>query len=78
MGSADTTKILSKLKEFNTNATGDGLHLSNDQLQQIEELANGNTTNLDAKLQLLFQTFKWPVGTSSFVCLSVCSTLSVV
>ena len=70
MSNADTTKILSKLKEFNANTTGDGLRLSNNQLQQIEELANGSTNDLEAKLSLLFQTLKWPVGTS-FVFLSL-------
>jgi hypothetical protein len=62
MGNADTSKILSKLKEFNDCATGDGLRLSDNQLQQVHELVSGNTDNLDAKFNLLFQLLKWPIG----------------
>jgi len=62
MGNADTVKIFGKLKEFNDSTTGDGLRLSDNQLQQINELVNGNTNNLQTKLNLLFQLFKWPVG----------------
>jgi len=61
MGNADTVKILSKLKEFNDSATGDGLRLSDDQLQQINELVDGNTNNLQTKINLLLQLLKWPV-----------------
>jgi len=61
MGNADTVKILSKLKEFNDSATGDGLRLSDNQLQQIHELVNGNTNNLQIKINLLFQVLKWPI-----------------
>lgn len=60
MGNADTTKILSKLKEFNDSLTGDGLRLSDSQLQQLSEFVNGNTNNLDTKMDLLFQLLKWP------------------
>jgi hypothetical protein len=65
MGNADTGKILGKLKEFNDCATGDGLRLSDNQLQQIHELVNGNTNNLDTKINLLFQLLKWPIGKSN-------------
>lgn len=62
MSNADTVKIFAKLKEFNDSAAGDGLRLSDDQLQLISELANGNTTNIEAKLNLIFQLLKWPTG----------------
>lgn len=62
MASADTTKILGKLKEFNDSATGDGLRLSDSQFQQLTDLINGNTSNLDVKMNLLFQLLKWPTG----------------
>jgi hypothetical protein len=62
MGNADTVKIFGKLKEFNDSAAGDGLHLTDIQLQQINELVNGNTNNLETKINLLFQLLKWPVG----------------
>jgi hypothetical protein len=62
MGNADTMKILSKLKEFNDCATGDGVRLSDNQLQQINELVHGNTNNLDTKINLLFQLLNWPIG----------------
>jgi len=65
MSNADVTKIFNKLKEFNDSATGDGLRLSDNQLQQINELANGNTNNLQTKINLLFQLFKWPIGMSN-------------
>lgn len=62
MRNADTQKILSKLKEFNDSATGDGLRLLDNQLQQIYDLVGENTTDLETKLNLLFQLLKWPVG----------------
>lgn len=62
MSAADTQKILSKLKEFNDSATGDGLRLADNQLQQIQELVGGNINDLEIKLNLLFQLLKWPVG----------------
>jgi len=61
MGNADPGKILSKVKEFNDGAIGDGLRLSDVQLQEIHDLVNGNTNNLDTKLNLLFQLLKWPI-----------------
>lgn len=64
MSNADTQKILTKLKEFNDSATGDGLRLSDNQLQEIHDLVNGNTNALETKLNLLFQLLKWPVGMS--------------
>lgn len=66
MSAADTQKILSKLKEFNDSATGgDGLRLSDNQLQQVQELVGGNTDNLEVKLNLVFQLLKWPIGKSA-------------
>lgn len=66
MSNADTAKILGKLKEFNESAAGDvGLRLTDVQLQQIDELANGNTVNLEEKLTLLFQLLKWPISKTS-------------
>ena len=62
MGNADPVKILGKLKEFNDAAIGDGLHLSDHQFQEISELINGNTTDIDAKLNLLLQLLGWPSG----------------
>lgn len=62
MGNADTVKILGKLKEFNESAAGDGLCLPDIQLQQIHELVQGNTNNLETKFNLLFQLLKWPIG----------------
>ncbi|CAF4739847.1 unnamed protein product, partial [Rotaria sp. Silwood2] len=61
MPNADIMKIFGKLKDFNDNATGDGVHLHDNQIQQINELVNGNTNNLETKINLLFQLFKWPV-----------------
>lgn len=63
MRNADITKILTKLKDFNSNAIGDGLRLVDDQIQQIEEFVNGNTNNLEIKINLLLQLLKWPIGT---------------
>ncbi|CAF1399682.1 unnamed protein product [Adineta steineri] len=60
MGNADTVKIFGKLKEFNESAAGDGLRLSDIQLQEINDLVNGNTTYLETKMNLLFQILKWP------------------
>jgi hypothetical protein len=65
MGNADTMKILSKLKEFNDRATVDGIRLSDNQLQEINEFVNGNTNNLERKMNILFQLLKWPVGMSN-------------
>jgi hypothetical protein len=65
MGNADTVKILGKLKDFNDSATGDGLRLPDNQLQQIYELVNGNTTQLETKINILFQLLKWPIGMSN-------------
>lgn len=62
MSNADTGKILGKLKDFNDNVTGDGLRLSDNQFQQISELVNGNTNNLETKLNLLLQLLQWPTG----------------
>ena len=62
MPNADTNKILGKLKEFNENAPGDGLRLGDIQLQQINELVNGNYDNLEEKIILVTQLLKWPVG----------------
>ena len=62
MSNADTVKILSKLKDFNGHVTGDGFHLLDNQLRQISDLVSGNTTNLETKINLLFQLLKWPVG----------------
>ena len=62
MRNADTQKILSKLKEFNDSATGDGLRLSDNQLQQIYDLVGDNTNDLETKINLLFQLLKWPIG----------------
>lgn len=67
MSNADPAKILSKVKEFNDGAIGDGLRLSDVQLQEIHDLVNGNTNNLDTKLNLLFQLLKWPVGKSTMI-----------
>ncbi|CAF3244551.1 unnamed protein product [Rotaria socialis] len=61
MRNADISKILGKLKDFNDNATGDGLRLLDNQIQQINELVNGNTNNVEMKLNLLFQLLKWPI-----------------
>lgn len=65
MVNADIGKILSKFKEFNDAATGDGLHLFENQFQQINELVNGNINNLETKLNLLFQLLRWPTGMST-------------
>jgi hypothetical protein len=62
MSNADIVKIFGKLKDFNDSATGDGLRLHDDQLQQIHDLVSGNLNNLDTKLNLLFHLLKWPVG----------------
>lgn len=70
MGNADPGKILSKVKEFNDGAIGDGLRLSDVQLQEIHDLVNGNTNNLDTKLNLLFQLLKWPIGKSNMISIS--------
>jgi hypothetical protein len=72
MSNADTMKILSKLKEFNDSATtGDGLRLSDNQFQQINEFVNGNTNNLETKINLLFQLLKWPIGMSNKFSLNI-------
>ena len=64
MVSADTTKILGKLKEFNENEmSGDGLRLTEPQLQQINELVNGDFNKIEDKIELLLQLLKWPIGT---------------
>jgi hypothetical protein len=62
MTNADKTKILSKLKEFNDCAAGDGLRLTDNQLQEINELISGNTEHLETKLTHVFQCLRWPVG----------------
>jgi len=61
MTNADTTKILSKLKAFNDSITGDGIRLSDSQVQQLTELINGNISNLEAKMDIVFQLLKWPI-----------------
>ncbi|CAF1237053.1 unnamed protein product [Rotaria sordida] len=61
MTNADIMKILGKLKDFNDNITGDGIRLLDNQIQQINELVNGNTNNLETKINILFQLLKWPV-----------------
>ena len=63
MASADTSKILGKLREFNDSATGDGMRLTDNQLQEINELIEGNTSNLEAKMNVCSQLMKWPIGT---------------
>lgn len=67
MSNADASKILAKMKEFNAGLTGDGVRLSENQLDEIQNLLNGNVENLRDKINFLWQTLKWPEGQNSIL-----------